>query len=83
MSANRFCDKRAWLYQSIGARLTRLRQLRGIPKADIAKAAGISVGALQKVEEGMSCPIHTLAVLADFYGVSIADIVPSIRELAA
>lgn len=76
-------DKRSMLYQEIGARLTRLRQRRGVLVADVVKAVGISAGSLQKVEEGMNCPMHTVALLADFYEVSIADIVPRIKELAA
>jgi transcriptional regulator with XRE-family HTH domain len=83
MSASRFCDKRAILYQAIGERLAKLRQLRGIPIADVMQATGITRGTLQKVEEGVTCPMHTVAVLADYYGVSIADIVPSLREVAA
>lgn len=76
-------DKRDMLYEVVGARLKRLRQVRGIPVEDVMRAAGLSRGTLQKVEDGLACPIHTVAVLADFYGVSISDIVPNLRELAA
>lgn len=76
-------DKRSMLYEAVGARLTKLRQLRGFRMVDVARAVGVSVSTLQKVEEGTTCPMHTVALLADYYAVSIADIVPSIRELAA
>lgn len=71
------------LYARIGATLRRLRQGSGSTIRQVTSAVGISVGTLQKIEEGVTCPLHAVALLSDFYGVSIAEVVPSMRELAA
>lgn len=83
MSASRHYDKRGALYEAIGRNLVRLRQASGHTVGAVCKGTGMAEGSLQKLEEGITVPLHRIAVLADFYQVSIADIVPSLRELAA
>jgi transcriptional regulator with XRE-family HTH domain len=81
---NRYPDgKKILLYAKVGATLVRLRQGRGVTIDQVCKALDMTRGALQKLEEGTTCPLYAVAALADFYGVSIAEVVPSMRELAA
>jgi DNA-binding transcriptional MerR regulator/mannose-6-phosphate isomerase-like protein (cupin superfamily) len=57
---------------SIGSRLRRLRRERRHSLAQVARAAGISVGFLSALERGqMSASVGTLRRLANFYGLNI------------
>ena len=59
---------------AIGARLRQLRTRRELSLAQVAKAAGISVGFLSAIERSqMSASISTLRRLARFYKTNILD----------
>jgi len=59
---------------AIGARLRQLRIRRGLSLAQVAKAAGISVGFLSAIERSqMSASIGTLRRLARFHKTNILD----------
>ena len=59
---------------AIGARLRQLRVRRGLSLAQVAKAAGISVGFLSAIERSqMSASISTLRRLARFYKTNILE----------
>ena len=58
----------------IGARLRRLRTQRGVGLAEVAAAAGISVGFLSALERSqMSASVGTLRRLARYYRTNILD----------
>jgi DNA-binding transcriptional MerR regulator/mannose-6-phosphate isomerase-like protein (cupin superfamily) len=58
----------------IGAHLRRLRTQRGMSLAEVANAAGISVGFLSAIERSqMSASVSTLRKLARFYKTNILD----------
>jgi len=59
---------------AIGIRLRQLRKKRGLSLAQVAKAAGISVGFLSALERShMSASVSTLRKLARFYKTNILD----------
>jgi DNA-binding transcriptional MerR regulator/quercetin dioxygenase-like cupin family protein len=59
---------------AIGLRLRQLRLSRGLALAQVAKAAGISVGFLSALERShMSASVGTLRRLARFYKTNILD----------
>src|SRR6202040_3699582 len=59
---------------AIGIRLRQLRKTRGLSLAQVAKAAGISVGFLSALERShMSASVSTLRKLARFYKTNILD----------
>ena len=59
---------------AIGPRLRRLRTRRGLSLAQVAKAAGISVGFLSALERSqMSASVGTLRKLARYYRTNILD----------
>jgi DNA-binding transcriptional MerR regulator/quercetin dioxygenase-like cupin family protein len=59
---------------SIGPRLRRLRTKRGVGLAEVASAAGISVGFLSALERSqMSASVGTLRRLARYYRTNILD----------
>jgi len=59
---------------TIGPRLRRLRTQRGLGLADVAAAAGISVGFLSALERSqMSASVGTLRRLARYYRTNILD----------
>jgi len=59
---------------SIGPRLRRLRAKRGISLAEVAAAAGISIGFLSALERSqMSASVGTLRRLARYYRTNILD----------
>ena len=59
---------------AIGVRLRQLRTRRGLSLAQVAKAAGISVGFLSALERShMSASVSTLRKLARFYKTNILE----------
>lgn len=59
---------------AIGPRLRRLRTKRGVSLAEVAAAAGISVGFLSAIERSqMSASVGTLRRLARYYRTNILD----------
>ena len=59
---------------TIGPRLRRLRTQRGVGLAEVAEAAGISVGFLSALERSqMSASVGTLRRLARYYRTNILD----------
>lgn len=64
----------------------RLKQLRNhfnLTQSAIAKAGGINRGAYQAYEEGRSLPpIPTAVKIADFYGITIDELVKGSKEPA-
>ena len=67
--------------KAIGSRLRRLRQARKLALAEVAAAAGISVGFLSAIERSqMSASVATLRKLARFYKSSILDFFDAAAE---
>ena len=59
---------------AIGSRLRRFRNKRGVSLAEVATAAGISVGFLSAIERSqMSASVGTLRRLARYYRTNILD----------
>jgi len=59
---------------ALGPRLRRLRTQRGLSLAEVAKAAGISIGFLSALERSqMSASVGTLRRLARYYRTNILD----------
>src|SRR6202049_2664629 len=59
---------------SVGPRLRRLRAKRGVNLAEVAAAAGISIGFLSALERSqMSASVGTLRRLARYYRTNILD----------
>jgi DNA-binding transcriptional MerR regulator/quercetin dioxygenase-like cupin family protein len=59
---------------AIGSRLRRFRNKRGVSLAEVAAAAGISVGFLSAIERSqMSASVGTLRRLARYYRTNILD----------
>ena len=59
---------------SIGSRLRQLRTKRGVSLAEVAAAAGISIGFLSALERSqMSASVGTLRRLARYYRINILD----------
>src|SRR5260370_28393755 len=59
---------------SVGPRLRRLRAKRGVNLAEVAAAAGISIGFLSAlVRSQMSASVGTLRRLARYYRTNILD----------
>jgi DNA-binding transcriptional MerR regulator/mannose-6-phosphate isomerase-like protein (cupin superfamily) len=60
--------------KSLGLRLRALRTRKGLSLAEVARAAGVSVGFLSAVERSqMSASVGTLRKLARFYKTNILD----------
>lgn len=63
---------------SLGLKLRGLRQARGLSLNDLAQRTGISASFLSLVENGKNdITIGRLTRLVDFYGISIADLIPA------
>ena len=59
---------------TIGDKLKALREAKGITRAALAQAVGISVASLSEYERGKACPGLILARrLAQTLGVSLGD----------
>ena len=68
----------------IGPRLRRLRTQRGLNLAEVAAAAGVSVGFLSALERSqMSASVGTLRRLARFYRTNILDFFDPLRRILA
>ncbi|MBQ0099865.1 MAG: helix-turn-helix transcriptional regulator, partial [Firmicutes bacterium] len=62
--------------QNIQLNLVELRKSRKLKQADLAEKIGYSDKAISRWENGSSVPdIASLSILADFYGISLDDIV--------
>jgi transcriptional regulator with XRE-family HTH domain len=60
---------------ALGAALRRLRERRGLAQEQLAHDAGVSMGALSKVERGLTSPAWgTVRQLAGGLGVSLAEL---------
>ncbi len=56
-------------------RIRELRTARQLNQAQVSEAAGISVDALSRIENGGRSPsLHTLARIAPVFGVRVADL---------
>lgn len=68
-----------------GRRLKELRQLRGMPQAELAKLAGVSSGAISQMETGQYVPRwETLDALGAALGVDVVvTLGPSEAQAAA
>jgi transcriptional regulator with XRE-family HTH domain len=63
---------------SIGARIREARERRGASMADVARAAGLSPGAVPRIEHGQRSPgAATLARLARVLGVEAGQLIGS------
>lgn len=59
----------------LGSELRRLRKSRRLTLANVGEETGLSVSFLSDVERGRTKPsLDTLEKLADFYGVSVSEI---------
>lgn len=65
-------------------RLKLMRYERGLTQAEVAQACGIAVGTLKALERGGTTEPHapTAKAVADFYGVTVADLL-GVKEKAA
>lgn len=64
--------------EALGARLRGLRTARRLSLGDVARETGISASFLSLVENGRSdITIGRLTRLVDYYGISIADLLPA------
>jgi transcriptional regulator with XRE-family HTH domain len=55
--------------------LRALRRLRGMTQEDLARAAGVSVGTISRLEQGQRPPRpHTMREIARVLGVRITDV---------
>ena len=71
--ANAFDD----VYPYVGARLKALRVGRGMTQAQVATLIGVSPQQYQKYEDAQTkCSLTNLMVLAEYYGVPVADLLP-------
>ena len=61
--------------ETLGARLARLRRMRGLSKTDVAERLGISITAICHWEQDRSRPKSArLQALSQLFGVSAADL---------
>lgn len=69
--------------QALAFALRRLRQESGGTQEDVAYSAGLTVGALARIERGTSNPRWTtVRCIADALGVSLAELVVVIENAA-
>ena len=63
------------IYQFVGQQLRKLRADRNLTQAQVAKVLGVSAQQYQKYEDAQSrATIAVVVVLANYYGISISDI---------
>ena len=71
----------------LGQKLRGLRQMRELSIEQVARLAGLSVGAISQIERGISSPtVRSLRHLADVLSFSVADLIdepnpPPLNEL--
>lgn len=71
------------LYQNIGLKIRALREQRGITQAEVAALLGKSSQAYAKYEIAENqLSLDAMHALADFYGVTLADLLPDPSVLA-
>lgn len=69
------------MVQSLGKRISELRKKKGITQDQLAEEMGVSSQAVSKWENDISCPdIGLLPQLADFFGVSLDELMRGDRE---
>lgn len=79
-STGRF-DRDAMLQVAIGRAVRDCRRRYELNGADLAKAAGISLGMLSRIENGTVSPsLATLNALASSLGISVTDLICGYRE---
>jgi len=72
------------LSAAVGRRIQELRISAGVPLRRLAKESGLSVSALQYIEEGRAQPsVGTLADLAAQLGTSVAELVREAKQVKA
>jgi transcriptional regulator with XRE-family HTH domain len=70
--------------QSLGKRISELRKRKGITQDGLAEEMGVSSQAVSKWENDISCPdIGLLPQLADFFGVTLDELMRGNQEKAA
>ena len=69
------------MVQSLGKRISEFRKKKGITQDQLAEEMGVSSQAVSKWENDISCPdIGLLPQLADFFGVSLDELMRGERE---
>lgn len=69
------------MVQSLGKRISELRKRKGLTQDQLAEEMGVSSQAVSKWENDISCPdIGLLPQLADFFGVSLDELMRGERE---
>ena len=69
------------MVQSLGKRISEFRKKKGITQDQLAEEMGVSSQAVSKWENDISCPdIGLLPQLADFFGVSLDELMRGDRE---
>ena len=63
-------------------RFLALRYERGITQAQLAKGAGVSRGTLWAIERGTTPSAPVAKALADYYGVTVADLLAPAEDAA-
>lgn len=65
------------LYEAVGKQLRQIRRTQGKEVSEVAKAVGTSQQVLSKIEAGEAPPpLHLVANLAKYYGVTMSEVVP-------
>lgn len=74
----------AKLNLSIGRRIRRIRELRGLTQAQLAEAAGLQPVSISRLEAGeRAVSVANLARLADALSTQLGDLVDDGRPIAA
>ena len=60
----------------IGETIARLRKERSMTQEQLAECMGVTAQTISKWENGTTCPdVMLLPVLADFFGVTVGDLI--------
>ena len=71
------------LYAVIGERVARERTRKGMSQADLAAQIGVSRASVTQAESGQQkLPLQSLYLIAAVLDVSLADLLPTVDELA-
>jgi transcriptional regulator with XRE-family HTH domain len=63
--------------EMVGERIRIARESAGIGMRELAKQAGIGLGTLQNAENGSTCSLYVLVLIAEHLdGVTLDDLVP-------
>lgn len=64
-------------------RFLTLRYERGITQSQLAEASGVSRGTLWAIERGTTPSAPIAKALAEFYGMTVAELLAGVEDVAA